>query len=55
MQCIEDLGLQHQAGLFDILDTDGTGGINHEEFFEGMLMIARGQEQAKARDIVSTY
>merc|ERR1719321_2149884 len=55
MACMEDLGLDDDASLFDTLDVDHTGSLSFSEFFQGMMLLTRGGEPAKKRDLVSTY
>merc|ERR1719161_1263278 len=55
MACMEDLGLDDDAALFDTLDVDHTGSLNFVEFFQGMMLLSKGGDSAKKRDLVSTY
>eukprot|EP00746_Dinoflagellata_sp_MGD_P075617 gnl/MRDRNA2_/MRDRNA2_30413_c0_seq1.p1 gnl/MRDRNA2_/MRDRNA2_30413_c0~~gnl/MRDRNA2_/MRDRNA2_30413_c0_seq1.p1 ORF type:complete len:989 (-),score=177.88 gnl/MRDRNA2_/MRDRNA2_30413_c0_seq1:106-2853(-) len=55
MACMEDLGLDDDAALFDTLDVDHTGSLSFVEFFQGMMLLSKGGDAAKKRDLVSTY
>merc|ERR1719428_1367914 len=55
MEMLEDLGLDHEADLFDQLDADGNGVLTFREFFEGATMVMRGQAPAQAKDVAATY
>merc|ERR1712216_889734 len=55
IECLEFLNLHEEVGIFDTLDIDRTGELTFDEFFEGMMLIMKGGEVAKARDIVGTY
>lgn len=52
---MEHIGLDEVEDLFDHLDVDKGGVLQFEEFFEGLLLMTRGKETAKARDIVPTF
>eukprot|EP00746_Dinoflagellata_sp_MGD_P007846 gnl/MRDRNA2_/MRDRNA2_115608_c0_seq1.p1 gnl/MRDRNA2_/MRDRNA2_115608_c0~~gnl/MRDRNA2_/MRDRNA2_115608_c0_seq1.p1 ORF type:complete len:615 (-),score=99.87 gnl/MRDRNA2_/MRDRNA2_115608_c0_seq1:20-1795(-) len=55
LSCIENLGLADEGDLFDTLDVDHEGELSFTRFFEGMMMLARGGEKAKAKDIAATF
>lgn len=55
LTCLEELGLQDEAHLFDILDIDQSGSLSVPEFFEGMMIFIRGNEPARAKDIMVTH
>lgn len=54
-QTLEDLDLQDHERLFDVLDVDGSGELDIDEFFNGALLLANANEPAKARDTIGTY
>lgn len=49
------LGLEEEENLFDRIDADKEGVISFQQFFEGALLIMKGQETAKAKDLVPTH
>jgi len=55
MQCFIELGLSEEENLFGTLDPDSSGGITLDQFFDGVMLIMKGQETAKAKDIVGTH
>jgi voltage-gated sodium channel len=54
MDALTQLGLDEEEALFDTLDSDNLGVITFDQFFDGASLIMKGQETAKAKDIVST-
>jgi len=52
---ITALGLEEEKDLFDSLDADSSGSLEFDEFFEGVMLILKGQEPALAKDMVATY
>merc|ERR1719160_2304556 len=55
MNALSCLGLHEEENLFDVLDADKEGSITFDQFFEGALLIMKGQETAKAKDLVATH
>jgi len=49
------LGLDEEQDLFDVLDADHSGSLEFKEFFDGIMLIMKGQEPALAKDMVGTY
>lgn len=49
-----NLGLAEEENLFETLDADKEGVITFDQFFEGVLLIMKGHESAKAKDLVAT-
>lgn len=54
MDAFTELGLDSEENLFEVLDSDNEGLITFDQFFDGASLIMKGQEAAKAKDIVST-
>eukprot|EP00746_Dinoflagellata_sp_MGD_P149747 gnl/MRDRNA2_/MRDRNA2_81738_c0_seq1.p1 gnl/MRDRNA2_/MRDRNA2_81738_c0~~gnl/MRDRNA2_/MRDRNA2_81738_c0_seq1.p1 ORF type:complete len:534 (+),score=100.96 gnl/MRDRNA2_/MRDRNA2_81738_c0_seq1:120-1604(+) len=54
MNALVQLGLDTEQNLFEVLDSDNQGVITFEQFFDGASLIMKGQETAKAKDIVCT-
>eukprot|EP00746_Dinoflagellata_sp_MGD_P021391 gnl/MRDRNA2_/MRDRNA2_149934_c0_seq1.p1 gnl/MRDRNA2_/MRDRNA2_149934_c0~~gnl/MRDRNA2_/MRDRNA2_149934_c0_seq1.p1 ORF type:complete len:292 (-),score=74.44 gnl/MRDRNA2_/MRDRNA2_149934_c0_seq1:359-1120(-) len=53
---LEHLGLDDDGvGLFDTLDVDQGGLLEFAEFFEGLMLVVKGNESAKAEDMVPTF
>eukprot|EP00746_Dinoflagellata_sp_MGD_P020836 gnl/MRDRNA2_/MRDRNA2_148556_c0_seq1.p1 gnl/MRDRNA2_/MRDRNA2_148556_c0~~gnl/MRDRNA2_/MRDRNA2_148556_c0_seq1.p1 ORF type:complete len:615 (+),score=129.25 gnl/MRDRNA2_/MRDRNA2_148556_c0_seq1:103-1947(+) len=52
---LEKLGLGEEDDLFGQLDVDKNGLLDFEEFFDGLLMVVKGGEAAKAKDVVPTH
>lgn len=50
-----ELGLDEEEDLFDTLDAEGEGAISFDQFFEGVMLIMKGHETAKAKDMVPMY
>lgn len=55
MKTLQALELHEEANLFDNLDVEGTGAISAMDFFEGLLLVVRGNEACKAKDLVPTF
>eukprot|EP00746_Dinoflagellata_sp_MGD_P078230 gnl/MRDRNA2_/MRDRNA2_31300_c0_seq1.p1 gnl/MRDRNA2_/MRDRNA2_31300_c0~~gnl/MRDRNA2_/MRDRNA2_31300_c0_seq1.p1 ORF type:complete len:792 (+),score=129.08 gnl/MRDRNA2_/MRDRNA2_31300_c0_seq1:89-2464(+) len=55
MDALSSLGLHEEENLFETLDADKEGVITFDQFFEGALLIMKGQESAKAKDLVATH
>merc|ERR1719159_1044965 len=45
ISCIHDMGLEDEDCLFDTLDINQSGVLNFEEFFEGMILLAKGNDR----------
>eukprot|EP00746_Dinoflagellata_sp_MGD_P159635 gnl/MRDRNA2_/MRDRNA2_86736_c0_seq2.p1 gnl/MRDRNA2_/MRDRNA2_86736_c0~~gnl/MRDRNA2_/MRDRNA2_86736_c0_seq2.p1 ORF type:complete len:373 (-),score=54.37 gnl/MRDRNA2_/MRDRNA2_86736_c0_seq2:149-1267(-) len=54
-QAFEEMELGDYWRLFDVLDVDGGGYLDIEEFFNGALLLANADEPAKAKDTIGTY
>merc|ERR1712187_979883 len=54
-ECLVELGLDNELSLFDTLDAERTEDITFDNFFDGTMLITKGQETAKAKDIVGTH
>lgn len=54
MNALTELGLDSEENLFDLLDSENLGVITFDQFFDGASLIMKGQETAKAKDIVKT-
>lgn len=52
---LEVLGLEHEPDLFDTLDAEGLGEVTFENFSNGTILIAKGQDAARAKDIVGIH
>lgn len=48
------LGLGDEADLFGTLDAEEEGSLTFNQFFDGLMLIMKGHEVAKAKDIVAT-
>merc|ERR1719183_1618711 len=55
MTAFVELGLGREANLFDTLNADRSGSITFEQFFDGVMLIMKGHETAKAKDLVGTH
>ena len=47
-----ELGLGEEKDLFHTLDAESAGVLTLEQFFDGLSLIMKGHEIAKAKDIV---
>merc|ERR1711957_688676 len=54
-QAFKDLGLENEEGLFEKLDANKTNEVTFEQFFDGICLIMKGHETAKAKDLVRTH
>ena len=52
MNSFVQLGLDEEENLFETLDAEGNGELTFNQFFEGALLLMKGHETAKAKDIV---
>lgn len=50
-----DLGLQHEENLFEKLDANKTSDVTFDQFFDGLFLIMKGHETARAKDLVRTH
>merc|ERR1719276_605477 len=50
-----DLGLQHEENLFEKLDANKTSDVTFNQFFDGLFLIMKGHETARAKDLVRTH
>eukprot|EP00747_Dinoflagellata_sp_TGD_P083169 gnl/TRDRNA2_/TRDRNA2_161990_c0_seq1.p1 gnl/TRDRNA2_/TRDRNA2_161990_c0~~gnl/TRDRNA2_/TRDRNA2_161990_c0_seq1.p1 ORF type:complete len:618 (-),score=115.26 gnl/TRDRNA2_/TRDRNA2_161990_c0_seq1:131-1984(-) len=55
VQAFIELGLHEEENLFDKLDADRTNDITFDQFFDGLFLIMKGHETAKAKDLVRTH
>lgn len=55
MNAFIELGLHEEENLFETLDADRAGNITFDQFFDGVMLIMKGHETAKAKDMVGTH
>lgn len=55
MTSLEILGLDEEENLFETLDADKSGIITFDQFFDGAMLIMKGHESAKAKDMVGVH
>jgi len=55
VKLMADLGLDKEDHLFKLLDCERKGELSFEQFFDGAMLIIKGQESAKAKDMVGTH
>merc|ERR1712224_546753 len=52
VDCLIELGLGEEGGIFDTLDPEGAGVLRAEEFYSDLLFLAKGFETMRAKDVV---
>lgn len=55
MNAFIQLGLHEEENLFETLDADRAGNITFDQFFDGVMLIMKGHETAKAKDMVGVH
>merc|ERR1739848_122665 len=55
MTAFASLGLDEEENLFDTLDADRCGAVTFQQFFDGVMLVMKGHETAKAKDMVATH